>query len=113
MLGALTYGHAKGAVEMLKRDWGKKYPSAVDRLTYYKYPYLHRKRIRTINAVERSFRDVRQKTKRIGRFKDEERALTTVWWQMKKLKRYRVGMTKETRAIPVGIKASKLDRIAA
>lgn len=113
MLCALTYDHTKGAAEMFKRDWGKKYPSAVDRLTYYKYPYRNWKRIRTINAVERSFRDVRQRTKGIGRFKDKERVLTTVWWQMKELRWYGVDMTKEARAIPAGIKASKLDRIAA
>jgi transposase-like protein len=118
---ASTYEHAKEAIEMFKNNWGKKYPSAVDCLmedlelclTYYKYPYRHWKRIRTTNAVERSFREVRQRTKGIGRFKDEERALTMVWWQMKELRWYGVDMTKEARAILAGIKVSKLERIAA
>jgi len=118
---APTYEHAKEAIEMFKRDWGRKYPSAVECLqedielclTYYKYPYRHWKRIRTTNAVERSFREVRQRTKGIGRFKDEERALTMVWWQMKELRWYGVDMTKEARAILAGIKVSKLERIAA
>lgn len=118
---APTYEHAKEAVEMFKSNWGKKYPSAVEILTedielcltYYKYPYRHWKRIRTTNAVERSFREVRQRTKGIGRFKDEERALTMVWWQMKELRWYGVDMTKEARAILAGIKVSKLERIAA
>jgi len=74
---APTYEHAKEAIEMFKREWGRKYPSAVECLqedielclTYYKYPYRHWKRIRTTNAVERSFREVRQRTKGIGRFK--------------------------------------------
>jgi transposase-like protein len=118
---APTYDHAKEAVEMFKSNWGKKYPSAVECLTedielclaYYKYPYRHWKRIRTTNAVERSFREVRQRTKGIGRFKDEERALTMVWWQMKELRWYGVDMTNEARAILDRIKMSKLNRIAA
>lgn len=118
---ASTYGHAKEAVEMFKSNWGRKYPSAVECLqegielclTYYKYPYRHWKRIRTTNAVERSFREVRQRTKGIGRFKDEERALTMVWWQMKELRWYGVDMTKEAKAILARIKTSKLERIAA
>jgi len=118
---ASTYEHAKEAIEMFKRDWGTKYPSAADCLmedielclTYYRYPYRHWKRIRTTNAVERSFREVRQRTRGIGRFKDEERALTMVWWQMKELRWYGVAMTKEARAILESIKTSKLERVAA
>jgi len=49
----------------------------------------------------------------IGRFKDEERALTMVYWQMKELKWYGVDMTKEARAILAGIKMSKLGSAAA
>ena len=118
---ALTYDHAKEAIEMFKREWGKRYPSAVECLqedielclTYYKYPYRHWKRIRTTNAVERSFREVRQRIRGIGRFKDEERALTMVYWQMKELRWYGVDMTKEARSILAGIRVSKLERIAA
>ncbi len=116
-----TYEHAKEAVEIFKRDWGKKYPSAWECLqedielclTYYKYPYRHWKRIRTTNAVERSFLEVRRRTRGIGRFNDEERALTMVYWQMKELRWYGVDMTKEARVILAGIKVSKLERIAA
>jgi len=118
---APTYEHAKEAIEMFKRDWGKKYPSAVDCLTEdielcltgYKYPYRHWNRIRTTNAVERSFKEVRQRIRGIGRFKSEERALTMVWWQMKELRWYGVDMTKEARAILASIKMSKMDTIAA
>jgi len=117
---APTYEHAKEAVEIFKGQWGRKYPSALECLlggielclTYYKYPYRHWKRIRTTNAVERSFREVRQRVKGIGRFKDEERALTMVWWQMKELRWYGVSMTKEAKAILKGIKVSKLERAA-
>jgi len=118
---ASTYGHAKEAIEIFKSKWGKKYPSALECLmedieaclTYYKYPYRHWKRIRTTNAVERSFREVRQRTRGIGRFKNEERALMMVYWQMKELRWYGVEMTKEARSILAGIKVSKLERIAA
>lgn len=118
---ASTYEHAKEAIEMFKRDWGRKYSSAVECLqedielclTYYKYPYRHWKRIRTTNAVERSFREVRGRIRGIGRFKDEERALTMVWWQMKELRWYGVDMTQEARSILASMKMSKLERIAA
>ncbi len=118
---ASTYEHAKEAIEIFKANWGKRYPSALECLmedielclTYYKYPYRHWKRIRTTNAVERSFREVRSRVRGIGRFKDEERALTMIYWQMKELKWYGVEMTSEARAILKGIKASKLGRIAA
>lgn len=118
---ASTYEHAKEAVEIFKDKWGKKYPSAIEILiedielclTYYKYPYRHWRRIRTTNVVERSFREVKRRTKGIGRFQDEERALAMVYWQLKELRWYGVDMTKEARAILASIKVLKIDRIAA
>jgi len=118
---ASTYEHAKEAIELFKRDWSKKYPAAMDCLledielclTYYKYPYRHWKRIRTTNVVERSFGEVKRRTKGIGRFQDEERALAMVYWQLQQLRWYGVDMTKEARAIFAAIKVSKLERIAA
>jgi putative transposase len=118
---ASTYEHAKEAIEIFKKRWGNKYPSALEILqenieaclTYYKYPYRHWKRIRTTNAVERSFREVKQRVKSIGRFQDEERALTMVYWQIKELRWYGVEMTKEARAILARIKISKIQEVAA
>jgi len=118
---APTYDHAKEAVELFKGKWGRKYSSAVEILTedielclaYYKYPYRHWKRIRTTNVVERSFGEVKRRTKGIGRFQDEQRALAMVYWQLKELRWYGVSMTKEARAILSAIKVSKLERIAA
>jgi len=118
---ASTYEHAKEAIELFKRDWGRKYPSATECLmedieaclTYYKYPYRHWRRIRTTNAVERSFREVRGRVRGIGRFKDEERALTMVYWQIKELRWHGVDMTDEAKAILTKIKASKLEKVAA
>ena len=45
--------------------------------------------IRTTNVVERSFKEVKRKVKGIGRFQNEERALTMVYWQLKELKKQR------------------------
>lgn len=51
--------------------------------------------------------------RRTGRVKDGERALTMVYWQMNELRWYGVGVTKETKAILAGKRASKIERIAA
>jgi putative transposase len=118
---ASTYEHAKEAVELFKKKWSLKYPSAVECLTddiescltYYKYPYQHWLRIRTTNVVERSFKEVKRRIKTAGRFQNEERALTMVYWQLHELKWNGVSMTKEARAILTNIRASRIQRIAA
>jgi len=118
---ASTYEHAKEAMELFKKNWSRKYQTATECLlndieaclTYYKYPYQHWRRIRTTNAIERGFKEVKRRTKVIGRFKNEERALTMVYWQLKELKWQGVRMTKEAAAILASIKTSKIGRIAA
>ena len=118
---ASTYEHAKEAVELFKKKWSMKYPSAVECLTddiescltYYKYPYQHWLRIRTTNVVERSFKEVKRRVKGIGRFQKEERALTMVYWQLNELKWNGVSMTKEAKAILTKIRVSRIQRIAA
>jgi putative transposase len=118
---ASTYEHAKEAVELCKKKWSMKYPSAVkcltddieSCLTYYKYPYQHWLRIRTTNVVERGFREVKRRVKGIGRFQNEERALTMVYWQLNELKWNGVSMTKEAKAILKMIHASRIQRVAA
>jgi len=69
--------------------------------------------IRTTNIVERSFKEVKRRVKAAGRFQNEERALTMVYWQLKELKRNSVSMTKEAKAIITKILASRIQRIAA
>jgi putative transposase len=118
---ASTYEHAKEAVELFRKKWGMKYPSAVeclkenieDCLTYYKYPYQHWLRIRTTNIVERSFKEVKRRVKVAGRFQNEERALTMVYWQLKELRWNGVSITKEAKAIFARIRASRMERVAA
>lgn len=117
---APSYEHALEGIEVFKKHWGKKYPSALECLlddiklclSYYKYPYTHRRRIRTTNAAERSFREVKRRTKTIGRFQEETRALTMVWWQLKELTWYGVAMNHETKAILDTIRASKYAKAA-
>ncbi len=117
---APTYGHAQEAIETFKRHWGKKYPSALECLltdielclTYYRYPYAHWKRIRTTNCAERSFLEVKRRTKTALRFHKEERGLTMVWWQLNELSWYGVAMNKETRRIIDNIKAEKYKNAA-
>lgn len=118
---ASTHEHAREAIELFKKNWTRKYPSAVECLlsdieaclTYYKYPYQHWRRIRTTNVVERSFKEVKRRTKGIGRFQDEQRALTMVYWQLTELKWHGVKMTSEARAILAGIRNAKVGRRAA
>ena len=118
---ASTYEHAKEAVELFKKKWGMKYPSAVECLTedidscltYYRYPYQHWLRIRTTNVVERSFKEVKRRVRVAGRFQNEERALTMVYWQLHELRWNGVSMSKEAKAILTKIRASRLQRIAA
>jgi len=113
---APTLEHSREAAGLFGKKW-RKYPSAVECLltglekcqTYYKFPYTHWRRIRTSNMVERGFREVRQRIKTMGRFRDEERGLATVWWLMKDCQKrwYGVGMTKEVREILDRIRAEK------
>jgi hypothetical protein len=63
--------------------------------------------------VERSFKEVKRRVKAAGRFQNEERALTMVYWQLKELRWNGVSMTKEAKAILTRIRASKMQRIAA
>ncbi len=118
---APTLEHSKEAARLFEKKW-KKYPSAVECLltglencqTYYKFPLTHWKRIRTTNAMERCFREVRQRVRTIGRFKDEQRALAAVWWLMNDAQKrwYCVSMTKETMEILNRLRGEK-ERLAA
>lgn len=67
--------------------WTNMYPEAVtilgrdlaDCLTFFRMPPRHWKRIRTSNILERLFREVRRRTRVIGRFPNERAALSLVW----------------------------------
>jgi transposase-like protein len=60
------------AVEALLRDF-------TDCLSFFRMPAVHWKRIRTSNPLERALREVRRRTRVVGRFPSEISALSLVW----------------------------------
>jgi putative transposase len=78
---------ALAAVKAFAAKYGKQLPTACgvlardlgDCLTFYRFPQLHWKRLRTSNVIERAFREVRRRTDVVGRFPGETAALTLIW----------------------------------
>ena len=66
-------------------------------LTFYRFPERHWKHIRTSNVIERSFKEVKRRTKVIGRFPNETSALVMVFslLEEERLKWQKVGMRAE------------------
>ncbi len=68
-------------------DYRSAYPSAmavIERdlaalVCHLRFPAEHRKRIRSTNLLERTFVEVRRRTKVIGRFPGETSALCLIW----------------------------------
>ena len=48
-------------------------------MTFYRFPEAHWKHIRTANALERLFREVRRRSNVIGRFPNEMAALELIF----------------------------------
>jgi len=75
------------AVKAFAATYGKRFPTACgilardlkDCLTFYRFPEMHWKRLRTSNVIERAFREVRRRTNVVGRFPGEMAALTLIW----------------------------------
>jgi len=67
--------------------WQNVYPSAVetlgkglaDCLTFFRFPPRHRRRLRTSNGLERCFKEVKRRTRVVGRFPTEMSALSLIW----------------------------------
>lgn len=78
---------AKQGLIALAADYRRAYPSAmavierdVDELVaHLRFPLVHRKRTRSTNLLERTFVEVRRRTKVIGRFPGETSALSLIW----------------------------------
>ena len=78
---------AKQRAERFIAQYGKQYAMACetlcrdlyDCLTFYRFPQAHWKRLRTSNVIERSFREVRRRTRVVGRFPNELSALMLVF----------------------------------
>jgi putative transposase len=84
---ARSPGEARRGLEAIVADYQAAYPSAmavierdVDALVaHLRLPSEHRKRVRTTNLLERTFVEVRRRTKVIGRFPGETSALSLIW----------------------------------
>src|ERR671930_1195210 len=84
---AASPAEARRGLEAIVADYRTAYPSAmavierdVDALAVHlRWPPEHRKRIRTTNLLERTFVEVRRRTKVIGRFPGETSALSLIW----------------------------------
>lgn len=78
---------ARRGLEAIIADYRAAYPSAMavierdlDQLVIHlRWPSEHRKRVRTTNLLERTFVEVRRRTKVIGRFPGETSALSLIW----------------------------------
>jgi transposase-like protein len=87
---AASLEEAKQAVGDFLGKYGDEFPAASetlardieDCLTFYKFPQAHSQRIRTSNVVERAFREVRRRTRVVGRFPNERSALVLIWASM-------------------------------
>jgi transposase-like protein len=78
---------ARRGLEAIVADYRAAYPSAmavIERdldalVAHLRWPSEHRKRIRSTNLLERTFVEVRRRTKVIGRFPGETSALSLIW----------------------------------
>jgi putative transposase len=84
---ARSPGEARRELQGIIEDYQAAYPSAMAVIehdlpalvTHLRFPSQHRKRIRTTNLLERTFVEVRRRTKVIGRFPGETSALSLIW----------------------------------
>jgi putative transposase len=84
---ATSAADARAGLLALADDYRRAYPAAMavierdlDALVcHLRFPSQHRKRIRSTNLLERTFVEVRRRTKVIGRFPGETSALCLIW----------------------------------
>jgi transposase-like protein len=84
---ARSPAEAARELQSIVADYRAAYPSAmavIERdldalVVHLRFPFEHRKRIRTTNLLERTFVEVRRRTKVIGRFPGETSALSLIW----------------------------------
>jgi len=78
---------AKAAARCFVKQYGRRYESATkclleclpECLTFYAFPEKYWKRIRTSNLLERTFKEVRRRTRVVGRFPTERSALAVIY----------------------------------
>jgi putative transposase len=84
---AASVADGRRGLEAIVADYRAAYPSAMAVITdnldalvaHLRWPSEHRKRIRSTNLLERTFVEVRRRTKVIGRFPGETSALSLIW----------------------------------
>ena len=84
---AASPADARRGLHAIVEDYRAAYPSAMAVITanldalvaHLRWPAEHRKRIRSTNLLERTFVEVRRRTKVIGRFPGETSALSLIW----------------------------------
>lgn len=104
---AVTVAEAKAGLLALAGDYRASYPSAmktiddhVDQLVaHLRFPTAHRKRTRSTNLLERTFVEVRRRTKIIGRFPGETSALSLIWAVLELSSRGWRGVTMTPKAV--------------
>jgi transposase-like protein len=104
---ATSASDAKAGLLALAADYRRAYPSAiktiddhVDQLVaHLRFPLEHRKRTRSTNLLERTFVEVRRRTKIIGRFPGETSALSLIWAVLELASRGWRGITMTPRAV--------------
>jgi putative transposase len=104
---ASTAAEAKASLLALAGDYRASYPSAmkpidehVDQLVaHLRFPLQHRKRTRSTNLLERTFVEVRRRTKIIGRFPGETSALSLIWAVLELSSRGWRGVTMTPKAV--------------
>ena len=104
---ATSASDAKAGLLALAGDYRRAYPSAmrtidehVDQLVaHLRFPLEHRKRTRSTNLLERTFVEVRRRTKIIGRFPGETCALSLIWAVLELASRGWRGITMTPRAV--------------
>ena len=103
----MTVAEAKTGLLALAGDYRAAYPSAmktinehVDQLAaHLRFPLAHRKRTRSTNLLERTFVEVRRRTKIIGRFPGETSALSLIWAVLELSSRGWRGVTMTPKAV--------------
>jgi transposase-like protein len=97
LVGIWTQSTREGALTQLiafKAKYGKLYPEAIrslaeeedKTLTFYDFPQTLHRYIRTTNAIESLFSNVRQRTDQIDVFTTEMSCLTIVWATMESIR---------------------------
>ena len=104
---AASPAEARAGLAAIADDYRAAYPSAMavierdaaELVTHLRFPSEHRKRIRSTNLLERTFVEVRRRTKVIGRFPGETSALSLIWAVLELSSRGWRGITMTPRAV--------------